>query len=295
MKFRKILLHTRFREMAFNALEVVLELKKAGLEEIVLTHVIPTDEVGFVPYGGFMKEEAERHREKARARFEDWRPTIEAAGVRSKIRVEVGAVVPKILSIAEEEDVQLIVAGRKKRTLLEMVYVGSHILDLLRRSPLPVLMGKYMVQYEVAGEQMTRTNDHVFVRPMLATDWSNPSQKALDALLALKGVAEKAVVAHVICDKISKGMDPEALKAIETESRRRLDAYCRKLEEGGLPAEAHLGFGSAAREIIHMAREHHATMIVMGRTGKDWFEEYWLGGVSHKVAEASELPVMLIP
>jgi nucleotide-binding universal stress UspA family protein len=36
-------------------------------------------------------------------------------------------------------------------------------------------------------------------------------------------------------------------------------------------------------------------MIVMGRTGKDWFKEYWLGGVSHKVAELSELPVMLIP
>ncbi len=295
MKFRKILLHTRFREMAYNSLEAVLELKKAGLEEIVLTHIIPTDEVGFVPYGGFMKEEAERQREKARARFEDWRPAIEAAGVRSKIRVEIGAVVPKIISIAEEEDVQLIVAGRKKRTLLEVVYVGSHILDLLRRSPLPVLMGKYMVQYEVDGEQMTRTNDHVFVRPMLATDWSAPSEKALDALLALKGVAEKALVTHVLCDKITKGMDADGLKVLEKESRRRLESYCRRLEDGGLPAESHLSFGHAAREIIEMAREHRASLIVMGRTGKDWFEEYWLGGVSHKVAEASELPVMLIP
>ncbi len=295
MKFRKILLHTRFREMAYNSLEAVLELKKAGLEEIVLTHIIPTDEVGFVPYGGFMKEEAERHREKARAQFADWQPVIEAAGVRSKIRVEVGAVVPKIISIAEEEGVQLIVAGRKKRTLLEVVYVGSHILDLVRRSPLPVLMGKYMVQYEVDGEQMTRTNDHVFVRPMLATDWSKPSEKALDALLALKGVAEKAIVAHVLCDKITKGMDPGGLQALEKESRKRLDAYCRRLEDGGLPAESHLAFGHAARAIIKMAREHRASMIVMGRTGKDWFEEYWLGGVSHKVAESSELPVMLIP
>ncbi len=295
MKFSKILLHTRFREMAYNSLEAVLELKKAGLEEIVLTHIIPTDEVGFVPYGGFMKEEAERHREKARAQFVDWQPAIEAAGVRSKIRVEVGAVVPKILSIAEEEDVQLIVAGRKKRTLLEVVYVGSHILDLLRRSPLPVLMGKYMVQFEVDGEKMTRTNDHIFQRPMLATDWSAPSEKALDALLALKGVAEKALVTHVLCDKITKGLDADGLKALEKESRRRLDAYRRKLEDGGLPAESHLSFGHAAREIINMAREYSASMIVMGRTGKDWFEEYWLGGVSHKVAESSELPVMLIP
>jgi len=295
MKFRKILFHTRFRDMAFNALESVLELRKAGLEEIVLAHVIPTDEVGFVPYGGFLKEEAERHREKAIARFKDWLPTIEAAGVRSKVRVEVGTVTHEIISIAEQEDVQLIVAGRKKRTLLEMVYVGSHILDLLRRSPLPVFMGKYMVQYEVDGEQMTRTNSHVFNRPMLATDWSNPSEKAIDALLALNGLAEKVLVTHVIGDKISKGMDPDSLKLLEEESRRRLETYCRRLEEAGLPTESHLGFGRPAREIIRMAREHRASMIVMGRTGKDWFEEYWLGGVSHKVAETSELPVMLIP
>lgn len=295
MNLKKILFHTRFREMAFNALESVLELKKAGLEEIVLTHVIPTDEVGFVPYGGYLKEEAQRLREQARSRFKEWQQTIEAAGIRSKIRVEVGSVTAEIISIAEEEKVQLIVAGRKKRTLLEVVYVGSHILDLLRRSPLPVLMTKYMVQYEVDDEQMTRTNEHIFSRPLLATDWSEPSEKALDALLAFKGLAEKALVTHVIGDKLAKGLDPVSLQTIEDESRRRLETYCRNLEEGGLPAESHLAFGRPAREIIRMAREHRATMIVMGRTGKDWFEEYWLGGVSHKVAEASELPVMLIP
>jgi len=48
-------------------------------------------------------------------------------------------------------------------------------------------------------------------------------------------------------------------------------------------------------EILKMSREHKATMIVMGRTGKDWLEEYWLGGVSHRIAELSEVPVLIIP
>ena len=34
---------------------------------------------------------------------------------------------------------------------------------------------------------------------------------------------------------------------------------------------------------------------VMGRTGKDWLQEYWLGGVSHRVAEMSERPVLIVP
>jgi nucleotide-binding universal stress UspA family protein len=53
--------------------------------------------------------------------------------------------------------------------------------------------------------------------------------------------------------------------------------------------------GRTVEEILKMSRDYGATMIVMGRTGKDWFREYWLGGVSHQVAELSELPVLLIP
>ncbi|MEN8780194.1 MAG: universal stress protein [Desulfobacterales bacterium] len=60
-------------------------------------------------------------------------------------------------------------------------------------------------------------------------------------------------------------------------------------------AESYLSIGKTAAEILRLSREQKATMIVMGRNGKDWFQEYWLGGVSHRVAEISELPVLLVP
>ncbi|MCK4620421.1 MAG: universal stress protein, partial [Desulfobacterales bacterium] len=47
--------------------------------------------------------------------------------------------------------------------------------------------------------------------------------------------------------------------------------------------------------IVRVAREHKASMIVMGTTGKDRFKEFWLGSVSHRVTESSELPVLLVP
>ena len=293
--FKKILFHTEFGEYAFNSLESILDLKKAGLKEIVLVHVIPTDVVGFVPYGGYLKEAAENLKKKAEIHFNDWRRKITAMGLLCKIRIEVGSVTAQILAIAREENVQLIVAGKKKRTLLEMVYVGSHILDLLRRSPVPVLMGKYMAEYESEGETLSRINDRIYSRPLLATDWSEPSANALTALYGFKGLVEKALTAHVVDDKIAKGVAPRGLKGLESESRKRLEAYGAKLEKAGIPAESHLAFGKPAQEIIRLAREYRASMIIMGRTGKDWFQEYWLGGVSHKVAEASELPVLLVP
>jgi nucleotide-binding universal stress UspA family protein len=295
MPFKKILFHTRFREQAFNSLKAVLALKAAGLQEVVLTHVVPRDEVAFVPFGGYLREEGERLLADARKQFEAWQAAISAEGVTSTIRVEVGIMNAKILEIAAEEKVDLIVAGPKKRGLAQHIYVGMHILDLLRRSPLPVLWSKHVVEFEAEGQTRTRVNDRFWERPMLATDWSQPSAKARAAVASLKGAARSAIVAHVIDEKLTKGRDAHALQELEAETRRRLESCCRELKDAGIEAEPRLAFGKSVPEVIRLSREHQATMIVLGKTGKDWFQQYFMGGVSHRIAEASELPVMVVP
>lgn len=295
MPFETLLFHTRFRELAFNSLKTVLELKAAGLKKVVLAHVIPREDVAFVPYGGMLKEEQERMQAKALREFDDWIRTVDDDRLSFATRVETGSPNAAILEMAKAEKVDLIVVGRKKRTLLEKVYVGTHILDILRRSEVPVLMSKYMVQYEWQGETLMRTNDHIWQRPLLATDWSDPSRRALDATLALKGLAEKILVAHVLANRQTKNLESSAIQRLEDESVRRLGDYCRRIDAAGISSEFHLAVGRTVEEILKLSRAFNATMIVMGRTGKDWFQQYWLGGASHQVAELSELPVLLIP
>ena len=295
MKFEKILFPRKFRELDFDSLESLLDLKKAGLKEIVLTFVIPTEDVAFVPYGGYLKDEEERLREEARIRFEDWQESISKKGVKSKIRIEVGSPIPEIMSIAEEEKVDLIVAGRGKKTEIEEVCLGSHTLGLIRRSTIPVLVNKYMVRFEREGELVTQVNSRIFSNPILATDWSKPSGKAMEVLMALKGLVDRAMVTHIIEVKIAKGHDKSGLERLEKESEKRLKKYCDRLKKVGINTESHLSSGKAAPEIIRVAREHKASMIIMGTTGKDRFKEFWLGSVSHRVAEEAELSVLLVP
>ena len=90
MKIEKILFPTKFRHLALNSLEQLYPLKAAGLKEVVLCYIIPRDEVGFVPYGGYLKEEEERLRAEARIRFEDWQQSLSKQGISSKIVIEVG-------------------------------------------------------------------------------------------------------------------------------------------------------------------------------------------------------------
>jgi len=296
MKFESILFHTRLREAAFESLQAVLPLKPAGLRRIVLVYVIRREEVAFVPYAGFDKKEAERQRAAAEERFAHWAEVVAKSGIDCTWRVELGETNPILIKIAEEEAVDLIVTGRKSRTGFDRVYVGSHILDMVRRSPLPLLMAKYTAPYQLEdGQVETRINSRPFVRPMLATDWSPPSERGLEALIALGPAVEKALVVHVLGRNVTKNADADAIAALEKESRKRLDSACVRLAEAGIQAEALLSSGHAAAEIVHLARVHEASLIVMGRTGKDWFQEYWLGGVSHRVAETAERPVLVIP
>ena len=295
MRFETLLFHTRFRELAFNSLKTVLQLKAAGLKKVVLAHVIPQDDVTYVPYGGVLKEDIQRLQEEARVKFEDWIKTIDDPDVTFIQRIEVGLPNAKILELAKTENVDMMVVGRKKRTLLEKVYAGTHVLDVLRRATVPVLMSKYMVQYEWQGESLIRTNDQIWARPLLATDWSEFSRRALDATLAFKAVVEKIDVAHVMDNRHIKHLEPAAIKSLEAESEKRLETVTREIAATGIPSQSHLAIGHTVEEILKLSRDHGATMIVMGRSGKDWFREYMLGGVSHRVAELSELPVLLIP
>ena len=68
MSIEKILFPTKFRELAFDALDSLILLKEAGLKEIIFLHVILREDVGFVPFGGYLKKEEKKMKAEARIR-----------------------------------------------------------------------------------------------------------------------------------------------------------------------------------------------------------------------------------
>jgi nucleotide-binding universal stress UspA family protein len=288
MAIQKILFPTKFRELAFNSLETLFVLKKTVLSRIILR-----DEVGFVPFGGYLKEEEEKMQEEAKIRFEDWQRSLSQNGIMSKKVIEVGEPVPMILDLAEKEKIDLIVIGRKKRTDTEKSFIGSYTHDLITRSRFPILVSKYMVQFKWEDALLTKVNDRPFETPLFAADWSEQSQRAVDILISLKNVVKKVYVFH---DINLKNHDTEEFPAMEKETREKLDTYCRQLKEAGIDAEPHLGAGGVLDEMLRVSREREASMIVIGNTSKNHFMNDMLHrSLSYQVAKMSELPTLLVP
>jgi len=281
MEIKKILFVTDFEELWFDALRSLMGLRKAGLDHVVLMHVLER-KIGY-----YTKEEKRKLMETAEVRFIDWAQSLFEEGMECGSYIVEGDTVRKIMSTIEEEKVILVVINRQKRTKMEKLYIDSKTIEFLRKTTTPVLVHKFKLE---SG----KVNDKLFERPLLATDWSPPADRALEFLVGLKGIIKKLQVIHVVTEKAMAGLGRIGLKKMERENRRSLEELCDTLEGEGIEAESHLYIGDLT-QIENAARERDATLIATGTTKKSAWQARWLGSVSQQLAEVSELPTLLVP
>ncbi len=281
MEIKKMLFVTDFEGLWFDALRSLMGLRKIGLDHVVLLHVIER-KIGY-----YTREEKERLRAMAEARFVDWAQSLYEEGMECGSYIVVGETVSKILEVVEEEAVDIVVINRQKRGKMEKFYIDSKTLEFLRKSPAPVLVHKY--QSESGG-----VDERLFERPLLAMDWSPAATRALDFLVGLKGIVKKLQLVQVVTEKGIEGLGKRGLQKMERDHRRKLYGLCNSLGDKGIEAEAHLYIGDVA-QIQNAAREYDASMIATGTTRKSSWQARWLRSVSQELAELSELPTLLVP
>jgi nucleotide-binding universal stress UspA family protein len=82
---------------------------------------------------------------------------------------------------------------------------------------------------------------------------------------------------------------------LEREAQQLLDEQVRGIEEaGGTVKEAHLRLGRADEEIVDLAQDIGAGMIVMGSRGRGRIRRALMGGVSDSVVRHAHCPVTVV-
>jgi len=288
MKNKKLLFVTQFEELWFDALQSLMDLRKTGFNHAVFLHVIEREKVAMHRGKGYLKDEEIKLKEIANVRFIDWAESLFEQGMEVGAYIVVGNPLPKIISTASEEDVDLIVTGFHKQGKLEELYGGSETLDILQRTSKPVLVYKYILPSGAV-------NERPFERPLLAMDWSAASEKAARYLLDYKDILKNVVVVHVAGEKEFKGTSAMEVQSVRKESKKKLDRICETFEREGIETESHLYIGDTSEQIEKAAREREATMIVAGTTGASSLKERLLGSVATKMVKYAVLPMLLVP
>jgi len=288
MEIKKLLFVTRFDKLRFDALQSLLDLKKAALNHVVFLNVIERDKVAMRRGKGYEKGAEIRLREKANIRFIDWAETLFEQGMEVGVYIVVGSFASQVIQAAEKEAVDLIVLSPDKKGRFEQLYSGSDITEIVHRSATPVLVYKYLTRKGPLAE-------NPFEKPLLATNWSSASHRAIDYLKSLKAVIREVDVVHVASEKDLRGTSAMAIQKTRKENRSKLEDLCDDLEDNGILARPHVYIGDTVEEIDKAARECQSSMIFAGSPRKSLWTDRWGSSIGRALAERSVFPILLIP
>ena len=288
MKIGKLLFVTKFEDLGYDALKTLLSLRQSGLEHIVFMYVIEREKVAMRRGIGFQKDEAIRLKETANIRFIDWAERLFEQGMEVGVYIQIGSLAAEVAKAVRKEEADLVVIGRSNKTTLEQFYAGSTVTELIRRLPVPVLVYKPVTD----NPFVTGTP---FQRPLIATDWSPASLRAVEYLLDLTPLIEEVRVVHVADADEIEGSSVMNAQKTRKDAKARLEEICARFQTQGTAARSHVYVGDPETEIERAARECQATMVVLGSSSKNLWVERWLGSTPRKIAENSEFPTLLIP
>jgi nucleotide-binding universal stress UspA family protein len=287
MEIKKLLYVTKFEQLCFDALQSMLNLRKASLQHVVFVTVIERERV-FLNRGGRLPDEEIRLREKANIRFIDWAEDLFEQGMEVGAHILIGSLVPQVIKAARQEEADLIVIGRSRKGVMEQLYSGSDVTELLRRAASPVLVYKHDV------EPLAPTLSP-FDYPLLALDWSPASLRAAECLMGLGKVIRQVHLAYVASEKELTAQSNLEAQKTRKEKRRKLEEMIESFAARGIAADSHIYVGDPEEELDKAARECKASMIVLGSSSKSAWIERWVGSLPRDLAEKSPYPTLIMP
>ena len=139
-------------------------------------------------------------------------------------------------------------------------------------------------------------------RILLAVDDSPAALTAASVAVDLaKQMAASLLAVNVVHDHVLSAVLAERAQDPGIETRREsaatavLKHVAHVAEQHGVTLEARRLEGEAARNILMVAREWHADLVVIGQSGQRGPGEPYVGSETAHVLEFAEQPVMVVP
>jgi nucleotide-binding universal stress UspA family protein len=195
-------------------------------------------------------------------------------------RLEKGDAATEILHVAEEAGCDLVVMGTHGRTGLDRLLMGSVAEEVLRKASCPVVAVKTTLS-------PMRLPGRTVLHP---TDFSERSEAAFQLACGVVTDGGRLVVLHVA--SAARG-SPVAQPGGYHEGLRN-DLQRLQAPDPETHLERRLEEGDAAAEIVRVAHEINADLIVMGTHGRTGLARLLVGSVTEEVLLKAPCPVMTV-
>jgi len=281
---KKIVWSTDFSDEAEEALLYADAFAKAYNAKIVALHVVPDISPALYDAALVVKGELAKRvayvRKETQKKFDAIR---KAKNLEFATLIKEGNAAKKIIETAEEEKADLIVLGRRGLSAIEKLFIGSVANQVLRNSPIPLLLTK------------KKTGKPRFKKILVPTDFSEQEEIERDFAWKLaKGFDSELTLLHVL-ELHDYEFTPRALDEMFDAVMKRLKGREKKEKEDIPVSEDVYRAINAAVGIVDYADTHKYDMIVISTCVQSKIERFFLGSTTEKVISYSHIPVFAIP
>ena len=309
----KVLLATDGSDEAELALQAAVELAEKTGSELHLIHVWSVLLYYHPEHHGY-RAQHERQREEAQKRLDEQVERIEVAGGSvAEFHSGVGSPDEEIVLAAEGIGAGLILMGSRGLSGLERAetlglrrsLLGSVSESVMRHAHCSVLVVRRQTGRE-AGVGQVETGEVMNVVPtkiLVATDGSRSSVRAVGEAVDLARETDSELhIVHVLpvsalyssADVVLARGAPQYNKSRE-KAERILAQDAERAGEAGVPsAEVHLLEGKPDAEVVVLAEELGAGLIVAGSRGRGALRCALMGSVSDSIVRHAHCPVMVV-
>jgi nucleotide-binding universal stress UspA family protein len=279
--YKKILVAYDGSQAAKNALAVGAEIAKSEKSWIKVLAVVPGYEGDLALFGvSKIKETIEG---PGRELLAEAKSLAKEYGVHIFTNLEQGEPFEQIVHVAQDESCDLIIMGRSGLSQLERELMGGVTARVIGHTDRNVLI----VQDESKVD---------WSRILVATDGSSNSESALEHAISVAKEHNSRITAVSVAqtDEEMIALAPEHIQHLVEKSLKYLEEVKKRCMENGIAIDTFVREGEPHVQIIKLADEINASIIIMGTHGRKGISRLLMGSATERTIGYAKCPVLII-
>jgi nucleotide-binding universal stress UspA family protein len=257
-------------------LECLPALQQWGVRNLLLAHVI---EFGY-GHGAALARQQD---------YVDWLENcagpIRATGLSVQVQIRASGVpADEILALAGGIGAGLIVIGSRGQNVLSKLFLGSVARAVIHKTTVPLLLEWIEPTAEATRARCEAVCTDTLRHIVFATDFSEHAAAAQQAVLELAPRARVVECIHVLA------ADEKAAPAQAAMAR-----LLEPISALGSRAKGTVLRGKPSSEIARHAASEGASLIVVGKHGRNWVASTLIGSTAASLCEMAGRPVLMVP
>ncbi len=280
-KYRKILVPFDGSVSSKNALKQAIKLSQKEKSWIKVVVVVPAYEGDLELVGvSNIKKVIEGPTEKL---LDEARDIADAERATIITNIEHGVPYKRVVDVADTENCDLIVMGRRGLHRIERVMMGSVTSRVIGHTKKDVLV---VPRYASIGWE----------KILLATDGSKYSKGAIEHAINFANSYAGELIAVSVVNTTEEffALAPQVVDGMIEKSKGILEDVKKKAKASNVKIETAVREGEAFEKIVELAKIRKADVIFMGSHGRTGVQRLLMGSVTEKVIGYTLCPVMVV-